>query len=185
MVSMYLNQISFCLQNHKFHKISIFFNLFSWVILFTIDNLTKKLLQKLSPIIKMRFQWEDLANLICTWKGEWLLWGYRDQPPGGTGVGRFFFKKMAARRHRWHKFWFFKLFELAVIDWRPVPGAGGGRGYTLLKRRGLVHLRGKVKDLGQMFAEVFSHAKSPHFVLAKHLGHPLVGDKILLIFRIL
>ena len=40
-VSMYLNQLLFCLQNYKVHKISIFFNLFSWVILFTIDNLTK------------------------------------------------------------------------------------------------------------------------------------------------
>ena len=128
---------------------------------------------------------EDLANLICTWKGEWLLWGYRDQPPGGTGVGSFFSK-------RWRQGVIddISFDSSSCLNWLSLTGGrsrgqAGGRGCALLKRRGLVHLRGKVKDLGQMFAEVFSHAKSPHFVLAKHLGHPLVGDKILLIFRIL
>ena len=44
----------------------------------------------------------------------------------------------------------------------------------------------KVKeDLGEMFAKVFSHAKSPHLVLAEDLGHLFVGLEILLVLWIL
>lgn len=39
--------------------------------------------------------------------------------------------------------------------------------------------------LGQMFAEELGHAKSPHFVLSKDLGHSFVWLEKLLVFRIL
>ena len=44
----------------------------------------------------------------------------------------------------------------------------------------------KVKeDLGEMFAKVFSHAKSPHLVLSEDLRHFFVRLEILLVLWIL
>ena len=44
----------------------------------------------------------------------------------------------------------------------------------------------KVKeDLGEMFAKVFSHAKSPHLVLSEDLRHFFVWLEILLVLWIL
>jgi len=45
--------------------------------------------------------------------------------------------------------------------------------------------QGEDDDLGEMFANMFAHAKSPHLVLSEDLGHLFVRLEILLVIRIL